>query len=394
MRILHIVGTVSPAAGGPTEVIRMLIRYAPPGYASELATLDDPAAPFLRDLPFPVHALGSPGKRWFRPALLRWLRKNRARFDGVIVHGLWEFTGLAAFLAASKYPGYVVFTHGMLDPYFKRAFPAKHAKKWLYWLAAEYWVLRRARRVLFTTAAERDLAAQSFWLHHWMPMVVAIGSEAPPPNTASLVSAFNAACPEAAGRRFLLFLGRINEKKGCDLLVRAFAELSAAHPGLHLVVAGPDPSHWRERLELMAAGFHCADRIHWPGLLLGDAKWGAFAACEAFILPSHQENFGVAVVEALASGRPVLLTHPVNIAQDLAADGCALVEPDTQDGINRLLTRWLTLTPDEKAAMAPRARSSFLRRYDMRRNAETILRVFEDPSTRQPSHAAPITEAR
>ena len=59
MRILHIVGTVSPAAGGPTEVIRMLVRYAPPGYASELATLDDPAAPFLHDLPFPVHALGS-----------------------------------------------------------------------------------------------------------------------------------------------------------------------------------------------------------------------------------------------------------------------------------------------------------------------------------------------
>ena len=125
MRILHIVGTVSPAAGGPTEVIRMLVRYAPPGYTSELATLDDPAAPFLRDLPFPVHALGSAHKRWFRPALLRWLRKNRERFDGVIVHGLWEFTGLSALLSVAKHPGYVVFTHGMLDPYFKRAYPCK-----------------------------------------------------------------------------------------------------------------------------------------------------------------------------------------------------------------------------------------------------------------------------
>ncbi len=180
MRILHIVGTVSPAAGGPTEVIRMLIRYAPPGYSSELATLDDPAAPFLRDLPFPVHAFGSSRARWFRPALLRWLRKNRGRFDGVIVHGLWEFTGLAAMLASAKHPGYVVFTHGMLDPYFRRAFPAKHAKKWLYWLPAEYWVLRRAKRVLFTTAAERDLAARSFWLYRWRAMVVPIGSEAPP----------------------------------------------------------------------------------------------------------------------------------------------------------------------------------------------------------------------
>jgi glycosyltransferase involved in cell wall biosynthesis len=393
MRILHIVGTVSPAAGGPTEVIRMLVRYAPPGYTSELATLDDPAAPFLRDLPFPVHALGGSEKRWFRPALVQWLRKNRDRFDGVIVHGLWEFTGLSALLNAAKHPGYVVFTHGMLDPYFKRAFPAKHLKKWLYWLPAEFWVLRGARRVLFTTAAERDLAAQSFWLHRWTPMVVPIGAEAPPPDTSALLAAFNATCPQVAGRRFLLFLGRINEKKGCDLLVRAFAELAPAHPDLHLVMAGPDPSNWRKRLETLAAGCNCADRIHWPGLLLGDAKWGAFAACEAFVLPSHQENFGVAVVEALASGRPVLLTHPVNIAQDLEADGSALVDADTPQGVTHLLARWLALSPAQQAEMSARACESFVRRYDMRRNAEAILRVFENPANTQASPAT-LREAR
>lgn len=393
MRILHIVGTVSPAAGGPTEVIKMLIRYAPPGYTGELATLDDPAAPFLRDLPFPVHALGSARKQWFRPALLRWLRKNRDRFDGVIVHGLWEFTGLAASIVTTKRPGYVVFTHGMLDPYFRHAFPAKHAKKWLYWLPAEYWVLRRARRVLFTTAAERGLAAQSFWLHRWTPMVVPIGSEPAPADSRPLIEAFRAMCPEVAGQRFLLFLGRINEKKGCDLLVHAFVQLSAAHPDLHLVMAGPDPGGWRQRLEAIAADCNCAHRIHWPGMILGDAKWGAFAACEAFVLPSHQENFGVAVVEALASGRPVLLTHPVNISQDLEADGCALVESDTQEGITRLLTRWLELSSEQKAEMARRARETFARSYDMRRNAEAILRVFESPQGSQ-AHADAITEAR
>jgi glycosyltransferase involved in cell wall biosynthesis len=281
----------------------------------------------------------------------------------------------------------------MLDPYFKRAFPFKHLKKWLYWLPAEYWVLRRARRVLFTTAAERDLATQSFWLHRWTPMVVPLGSEPPPADTASLIDAFQAACPAVAGQRFLLFLGRINEKKGCDLLVHAFAELSAAHPDLHLVMAGPDPGGWRQRLEALAADCNCAHRIHWPGILLGDAKWGAFAACEAFVLPSHQENFGVAVVEALASGRPVLLTHPVNISQDLAADGCALVEPDTQEGITNLITRWLALALQQRAEMATRARDTFARRYDMRQNAEAILRVFESPKNLR-QHGDPLTEAR
>jgi glycosyltransferase involved in cell wall biosynthesis len=168
MRVLHIVGTISPAAGGPTEVIRMLIRYAPQGYENELVTLDDPAAPFLRAangdpvLPFPVHPLGAAKKSWYSPKLIPWLRANRDRFDGIIVHGLWEFTGLGIRLAHGRVP-YVVFPHGMLDPYFKRRFPSKHLKKWLYWLPAEYWVLRGAERVLFTTNVERDLARQSFW---------------------------------------------------------------------------------------------------------------------------------------------------------------------------------------------------------------------------------------
>jgi hypothetical protein len=157
MRILHIVGTISPAAGGPTEVIRMLVRYAPPGDTAELVTTDDPAAPFLADLPFPVHALGAEKKAWYCPKLIPWLKANRDRFDGIIVHGLWEFTGFAVALAHGKTP-YVVFPHGMLDPYFKRRFPTKHLKKWAYWLPAEFLAASleaAGRRAGLRTAASR-----------------------------------------------------------------------------------------------------------------------------------------------------------------------------------------------------------------------------------------------
>ncbi len=386
MRILHIVGTINPAAGGPSEAIRMLIRYAPAGYTAELATLDDPAAPFLPDLPFPVHALGGPQKRWYSPKFLPWLRANRHRFDGVIVHGLWEYTGLGAMLAFAGHVPYVVFAHGMLDPWFKRTFPAKHAKKWLYWLSAEYWVLRRAHRVLFTTGLERDLAAQSFWLHTWRPLVVPLGSEQPPADRQTLLAAFHEHCPELTGKRFLLFLGRIHPKKGCDLLTEAFAEIAPAHPELHLVIAGPDPTHWRAQLEspLLQAGV--ADRVHWPGMIQGNTKWGALAACDAFILPSHQENFGIAAVEALASARPILLADPVNIAPDVDAAGCALVAPDTFAGTRDLLARWLTLTQAGRDQMSHRALSTFQQHYDMRRNTEAILRVFE---TNAHEHSSP-----
>ncbi len=383
MNILHIVGSISPAAGGPTEAIRMLIRYAPPGYTCEVATLDDPAAAFLADLPFPVRALGSAQKRWYYPELLRWLKANRDRFDGVIVHGLWEFTGIAARIALAGHTPYVVFPHGMLDPYFKRRFPAKHIKKWLYWVSAEYWVLRGAERVLFTTALEQDLARQSFWLAQWNPIVVALGSEPPPANTNRLLEAFYARCPDLLGRRFLLFLGRIDPKKGCDLLLDAFAAVAQSvrnDPALHLVLAGPDAGNWRQQLRARVEASGCGDRVHWPGMLRGDCKWGAFAACEAFILPSHQENFGIAVVEALASGRPVLLSDQINIAPDIRAEGCGLVEPDTVDGTRQLIERWLLLDSAAREAMGRRARSTFARRFDMRRNTAAIMRVFEDLS--------------
>ncbi len=377
MRILHIVGTINPAAGGPTEAIRMLVRFAPDGFTAELATLDDPAAPFLRDLPCPVHALGGPQKRWYAPQFVPWLRAHRHRFDGVIVHGLWEYTGLGALRAFAGHVPYVVFAHGMLDPWFKRTYPRKHLKKWLYWLTSEYWVLRRAYRVLFTTKLERNLAAQSFFLHRWQSMVVPLGAERPPAPRDQLLQAFADRCPELAGKPFLLFLGRIHPKKGCDLLVQAFTEIAQAHPDLHLVMAGPDPNDWQAELQQTVLRAGLQDRVHWPGMLQGETKWGAFAACEAFILPSHQENFGIAAVEALASGKPVLLADPVNLAPELAAAGCALVAPDTLDGTRGLLRRWLALSEGERADMEQRALLTFEQRYDMRRNTEAILRAFE-----------------
>lgn len=359
----------------------MIIRYRPPGYDAEVVTLDSPDASFLKDFPFEIHALGAPKKRWYSPKLIPWLKANRDRFDGVLVHGLWEFTGLATLLAVYGHRPYMVFTHGMLDPYFKRRFPLKHVKKWLYWVSAQYWVLRAADRVLFTTNIERDLATQSFCLWHWNPMVVSYGADPQRPELEKFLPAFYARCPKLptaeTGHRFLLFLGRIDPKKGCDLLLESFAAVAGNHPNLHLVMAGPGGSHWREKLQAIADYAGVGDRVHWPGMLLDGAKWGAFASCDAFVLPSHQENFGIAVAEALACGRPVLISDQVNIAPEIAADGCGLVEPDTLVGTTRLLERWLALNTDQRETMGQQALATFAARYDMRRNSAVILRTFE-----------------
>ena len=387
MRILHLISTISPEAGGPTEAVRMMVDFAPPHITSEVLTADDPNAPFIDAFPCKVFALGPPtGGYLYSPNIVPWLRANRSRFDGVIVHGLWSYATVATLRAVAGHTPYVVFPHGMLDPYFKRAFPLKHAKKWLSWLFAEYWLLRRARYTLFTTAAERDLAQQSFWLWRWNPLIAPLGTE-PVSATSTDLEAFFTLCPairntdarsaDGTAKRFLLFLGRIHPKKGCDLLLEAFTRTAALAPDLHLVVAGPDPANWQPQLAAIAANAGLTNRVHFPGMLKGAAKTGAFAACEAFVLPSHQENFGIAVVEALAAARPVLLSDKINIAPDIAADHSGFMQPDTLEGTIRLLQQWIALTPADRAAMSTRALATFHARYNMRQNTEAILRVFE-----------------
>ena len=116
-------------------------------------------------------------------------------------------------------------------------------------------------------------------------------------------------------------------------------------------------------------------------MLKGDAKWGSLFASEAFVLPSHQENFGIAVAEALACGRPVLLADKVNIAEEIADDGAGLMELDTPDGTLRLLR---TLDCDVRPRRGRRWPSApiecFHRRYDMSENAKAIIRLFENAS--------------
>jgi glycosyltransferase involved in cell wall biosynthesis len=354
-----------------------MMRYGPPDVETEVVTTDSPESSYLNDLGFPVHALG-PARFGYRyaPRLLPWLRANRHRFDGVIVHGMWQYPGYAVWRSMAGRVPYFVFPHGMLDPYFKRAFPLKHIKKWPYWLAVDFWVLRRAARVLFTCEAEAQLAKKSFWLHRWRPVVVPFGAVPSEGDPATQREAFLQAHPELRGVRFLLFLGRIHPKKGCDLLVEAFLKIAHREPSLHLVMAGPDQQGWSAKLEAQVAAAGLSARVHWPGMLSGDIKWGAFYAAEAFVLPSHQENFGIAVAEALSCGIPVLLSDKVNIAAEIAADRAGLMESDTQDGTLGLLTSWLDTPPERRHALSVAALETFHRRYDMREGARFIPHLF------------------
>ncbi len=381
MNYLHVISSLDPQGGGPAEGVRQLSAAARRlHHKVEIATLDPPAAPWDEDFECPVHQLGpaSLGRYRYGPKLLGWLHENAGRFDAVIVNGLWQYHGFATWRALhARATPYFVFTHGMLDPWFKRHYPLKHLKKLLYWPWAEYRILRDACAVLFTCEEEKLLSRQSFGLYRANEAVVNYGTPGPSGDPAAQREAFLSVYPQLRDKRILLFLGRLHPKKGCDLLIEAFAEASRRDPGLHLVMCGPDPLGLQAALESRARQLQLSHAITWTGMLQGGIKWGALRAAQAFVLPSHQENFGIAVAEALACRVPVLISNKVNIWREVAADRAGLVAADTLAGTRQLLQAWLDLSPFERERMARNAVSCFQQRFHIDAAARSVVATME-----------------
>lgn len=382
---------MNPVTGGPCRVVRSLVpALKTMGCESAVVCLDDSATSSVEEDPFPVHAIGTGCPPWsYHSRLEPWLSENLARFDAAILHGLWLYPGLALRRAARRsHRPYFIYPHGMLDPWFQRD-PSRRLKavrNWAYWQLVEQGVVRDAAGLLFTCEVEKHLARRAF--RPYRPrteLSVGFGIPEPPKETRAMRAAFRERCPDlAADRSYLLFLSRVHPKKGVDLLIRAYANVFAKNWTLasderpQLVVAGPgvDTAYGQE-MKTLAADLCPPNSVLWPGMLLGDAKWGAFHGCEAFVLPSHQENFGIVVAESLVCGIPVLVSDKVNICQEIHASHAGYVEPDTLAGTEALLRRWFYSSRKEKCDMRINARRCFLKEFEIGKAAESLVRALE-----------------
>jgi glycosyltransferase involved in cell wall biosynthesis len=191
----------------------------------------------------------------------------------------------------------------MLDPYFQKA-PERRLKairNQIYWKLIEQKLINRADGLLFTCEAELLLARETFTPYHpKRELNVGYGIQEPPAFTPAMRDAFLNKCPEIADKSYILFLSRVHEKKGADLLIKAYSSIRNSSSS-KLIIAGPgmETDYGKSLIQIVKED-HLEHSVHFTGMLSGDAKWGAFYGCETFVLPSHQENFGIAVVEALA----------------------------------------------------------------------------------------------
>jgi glycosyltransferase involved in cell wall biosynthesis len=388
MKLLHVIGSMNPHTGGPCQTIR---NFAPSfigqGNTLEVVCLDDSNSDHLSHDSFLVHALGRGRRPWnYHPALSPWLTKNLPRFDVVILNGLWQYQGYALWKATRnpKMPPYYIFPHGMLDPWFQKISvrPLKTLRNWIAWKIIERRTVNQAAGLLFTCEEERRLARLPF--HPYSPKqeaVVGLGLAEPPTYHAKMETAFAEKCPEIAGRKYFLFLGRIHPKKGVDLLIKAYSALcrsidNSSFPSL--VIAGPGlETTYGGGMKKLASETCPHNSIFWPGMLTGDAKWGALYNCEVSVLPSHQENFGISVVETLACGRPVLISEQVNIWREIKEAGAALVQKDSVAGTTQLFLDWNRFSAGDKLNMAAKAKPCFQRYFSNESATHKLLKALE-----------------
>jgi glycosyltransferase involved in cell wall biosynthesis len=380
MKILHFISSIDPATGGPIEGLRQRCAiYREGGHEVEIASLDSPE--FVQTLDFPARLIGlGPGRGTYSYSAraLPWLKANVARFDVVFVNGVWNYNTLAAYRALKETSiPWAIFTHGMLDPYFKNQFPMKHIKKLLYWHLVLNRAFRHASAVLFTSEEEKMLARQSFSRYQVREVVVSYGTFGPNCDTIVAAREFLAQRPELCGKRIAMSLGRIHPKKATDILIESFAATLAKDPTWHLVIAGPDQIGWKAELNAMARKLGIPDRITWTGSLSGATKWGALSASEVFVLPSHQENFGIVVAEAMACALPVIVSDKVNIWREIVDSSAGLVAPDTVAGTTSALQSWSQLTPEEIAQFRIRSKQCFNQKFDFNQISQLVLENVE-----------------
>jgi glycosyltransferase involved in cell wall biosynthesis len=377
MKLLECLDSTNPAHGGTVESTRQRsLALQSLGHKVELLTLDEVESPWIRKWPTPVHALGRGRSRFgYNRRVRRWIEKNGSNFDAIIVNGVWRYLGTGVRNGSRRLATpYFVVPHSMLNPWFQQTLSVKSISKVAMWRLTEWKVLRDARAVLFTCEEERRLASQAYRPYICTDDVLSlVGTSVPAPDRRNEGEMFAARFPLIRGKRLILYLSRLHPMKGCDLAIKAFSIVCSEDRDLNLVIAGHNDGNFGVTLRELADRCAVADRITWAGQLSDEMKWAALQSASLFALPSHCEAFPLALVEALGSGVPALITDKVNIWREVSDTEAGFVDSDTVEGTVRSLRRWLKLSESERELMRTNALRCFSEYFESKANAKRFV---------------------
>jgi glycosyltransferase involved in cell wall biosynthesis len=269
---------------------------------------------------FPIQPPRFWGTSW---PLARALQQEIKGVDLVHVHSLYFFHDLVSghYCRLFGVP-YLIQPHGSLDPFIY--YHHRGRKRFMEW-GFQNRAIRKASAMMFTTAEERELAAPFTFGTPGVVVPLGIGADefAMMPEPGS----FRRRQPEIGDKRIILFFGRVNFKKGLDILAKAFGAVARRRQDVHLVIAGPDNEGWGARVRTWLGEEGVLGRTTFTGMLLGPDKLAVLRDASMFVLPSYTENFGLAVIEAMAAGLPIIISDKVNIWREVESAGAGKVVP-------------------------------------------------------------------
>ena len=382
MKILHVIANLAPRYGGPSKACWEMARaVAQLGHQVSIYTTnqDGPGIlPVPTDRPvwregvevryFPIQTPRFWGTSW---PLARALRQEIKAVDLVHVHNLYLFHDLmAGYYCRILGVPYLIQPHGSLDPFIYRR---HRGRKRVMEYGFQNRTLREASALLFTTAEESELAAP--FSCGTPGVVVPLGIDLDEFAAMPEPGSFRRRHPEIGDQPIILFFGRINFKKGLDLLARGFGAVARQRRDVHLVIAGPDNDGWGARVRPWLEEAGVLGHTTFTGMLLGPERLAVLQDAAMFVLPSYSENFGIAVIEAMAARLPVIISDKVNIWREVEAARAGRVIPCDATALAEEILDLLA-HPEAAAQMGRQGRTLVEERFQWPRIGRSLAEAY------------------
>ena len=346
MKILHVATTLGAKNGGAAVAcVEMCVALAERGHSVEIFTTDtdipfdwqvQPNQPFNhRGITIHFFPIWQLDYYWISPSMFAALWRSVRAFDVVHIHSLYRFhLPVAAWVCRWFARPYIVKPHGSLDPFlfqYRRWRKLPHERLFdrqaYAHASAIHYAADEERRLAESTAfiravnANRPKAPDAVVVPEGVLIDKSIDRASIADGRARLIQKF----PALRGKTIVLFLGRLNFKKGIDILVEAFATVKLTVPDAHLLFVGPDSDGYSAEIGKWLHLFGVAEQTTFTGMLHGAEKLAAFQLAHVFVLSSYTENFGIAIVEAMTQNCPVVISNKVNIWREIRDANAGLV---------------------------------------------------------------------
>ncbi len=382
MKILMAIPVIGSVYGGPTKIVLELAQAI--GDLDHKVDIVTTPANGATNLDVPLH-------RWIDEkryriqyfsywnvadykislSLTKWLFQHVRDYDLVHTNGLFSYPVLPAHWACQlqKVP-YIMTPHGMLEPW---AMAYKAKKKRLYYELLEKPALQKAAAIQITGSPEAN-SIKSYGIR--TPMIfVPNGIYRHDCETQTDPEVFYQEFPHTRNKTLILFLARVDPKKGLDLLATAFSSVSVRFPQAHVIVAGPDNIEFLPTAKKYFAEAGCLEAVTFTGMLTGSIKYAALAAASVYVAPSYSEGFSMSILEGMGAGLPCVITSGCNFPEAGEAEAAYIVKADSNEIAEKLI--YCLKYPQQAKEMGDRARKFIFTNYTWEQSAQKLSEGYK-----------------